>query len=113
MLGTAGETHSNIWESKEIVNIFLELGYAVDIINWDNKKVTPSKEYDVIFDIHSNLLRLADKNGNAVKIIYITGSYPRYQNETEQKRINYLKKKGKILKPKRALSDIYEFEKME
>ena len=79
------KNHSNFWECREIANVFVKLGYNVDVCNWDCDVANP-KKYDVIFDIHQKI-------GNEryskipIKILYITGSYPKYQNKRARERV--------------------------
>jgi len=76
--------HSNKWECREIARIFLDLGYNVDAIDFDNILFKPRHKYDVIFDIDNNINRL--NNFADIKILHLTGSYPRYQIERASKR---------------------------
>ncbi|MFA5074960.1 MAG: glycosyltransferase [Candidatus Babeliales bacterium] len=85
--------HSNNWECREIINIFLQKNYIVDAINYSDKFV-PDKKYDVVLDIHQNLQNFMPYlDSSCKKILHITGSYPRFQNEAEIKRIEELEKR--------------------
>ncbi len=84
--------HTNRWECREIVNIFFEKGYAVDIIDWTNTTFIPKKKYAYFLDIHSNMERLAPLlNKDCIKILHLTTSYWKFQNDAEQKRLLDLK----------------------
>ncbi|MBD3272740.1 glycosyltransferase [Candidatus Dependentiae bacterium] len=97
--------HTNKWESKEISRIFNNLGYIVDVIDFDDNKFVPIQKYDIVFDIHYNLQRLIpflDKN--TIKILHITGSYPRFSVDAELKRVNDLEmRRGFVISPKRLV----------
>ena len=101
--------HSSKWESREIALIFSRLGYNVDIINWQDTSFVPEKNYDIIFDIHHNLSRLAPYlPNNAIKILHSTGSYPEYAAHRELDRIdNLIKRKKKYYSPKRICETVY------
>src|SRR3989344_6157475 len=73
--------HTNRWECKEIANIFLERGYAVDIIDWTNTTFIPKKKYTYFLDIHSNIERITPLlNKDCIKIFHATTSYWEMQN---------------------------------
>lgn len=99
------DPHSNYWVCPEIARLFSERGYAVDIINWDNNSFVPRKKYSVCIDLNHNLKRLSPFLGpDCIKVMYITGSYPEFQNNAEQKRIDMLnERKGVTLTLKRAI----------
>ena len=40
--------HSSKWRAKNIVDIFLDMGYDVDAINFNNNNFVPSKKYNII-----------------------------------------------------------------
>ena len=100
--------HSNNWESQEIARIFIDLGFIVDAINYTDTSFYPVHNYDVIFDIHSNLQRLMpfiDKK--TIKILHITGSYPRFSVDAELNRISCLeKRRGCFYSPKRICDTV-------
>lgn len=80
--------HTNEWECFAIVSIFLDSGYNVDIINYDNDKFVPRKNYCYFLDIHNNLARLQPFiNKDCVKILHITGCHWLYQNNAEYARL--------------------------
>jgi len=86
--------HTNRWECLEITNIFLELGYAVDIIDWTNTTFIPKKKYAYFLDIHSNMERLTPLlNKDCIKIFHTTTSDPKFQNNAEKIRLANLEKR--------------------
>src|SRR5687767_961842 len=40
-------SHSSYWEARQIANIFLDLGYNVDVIDRLNEGFVPQKRYDI------------------------------------------------------------------
>ena len=95
--------HSNQWECHEIAKIWVDLGYTVDVINWDNKTFRPKKNYDFFIDIHGNMERLAPLLNRGCKtILHITGSHWLFQNKAEYERLLSLqKRRGFTLMPRR------------
>lgn len=98
-------THSNMWECTEMARTFLDLGYSVDVIDWDDEDFSPKRDYSVFIDIHSNMERLAPKlREDCVKILHATGSHWRFQNDAEQARLDAIKRRrGASLAPWRAV----------
>ena len=81
-------SHSNLWENHEIFKILLELGYNVDVINWDDDRFIPNKSYDLVIDICYNLARLKPfLRPDTLKLLHCTGSDPFYQNAAEIARV--------------------------
>lgn len=102
--------HSNLWESREIINALREQKYNVDVINWDDKKFVPQKKYDVIFDISDKIAQYIDiLPKNALKLLHLTGSFAPYQNSAEEKRCrDFDKRHGTKYMPKRQVQNIPE-----
>jgi glycosyltransferase involved in cell wall biosynthesis len=98
--------HSNKWESREIARIFTKLGYSVDAISCGyDKWLCPKEEYKIVFDIHANLQHLHSiLPRKTKKILHLTGSYPKYQNNQELLRIKNLEFRRDIFcSPKRIV----------
>ncbi|MBU1007679.1 glycosyltransferase [Candidatus Dependentiae bacterium] len=100
--------HTHCWESKEIVKVFNKLGYIVDTIDYSNNWFLPQIKYNVVFDIYTNLQRIAPFiDQNTVKILHLTGSHPRYQNQAEINRIrNFEQRTKKLYTPKRLVPNV-------
>ena len=102
--------HSNVWESSEIVRIFNRLGYVVDLIAWDDTSFVPAVPYDVVFDIHRNLLRCSSERTKT--IFHVTGSNPEFSNLAEATRLRDVKtRRGAIIGARRGVGcgDIQKF----
>jgi len=97
--------HSNMWECTEMARTFLDLGYSVDVIDWDDADFVPKKDYSIFIDIHSNMERLAPMlRSDCLKILHATGSHWRFQNDAEQSRVDAIKaRRGASLKPRRMV----------
>ncbi|MEI6704037.1 MAG: hypothetical protein WCL71_10970, partial [Deltaproteobacteria bacterium] len=94
--------HSNVWESSEIVRIFNRLGYSVDLIAWDDTSFVPTAPYDVVFDIHRNLVRCSSEK--TISIFHVTGSNPEFSNQAEAIRLRDLKaRRGDTLCTRRSV----------
>lgn len=98
--------HTTPWECMAIAKILLKNSYNVDVIEWTNLSFIPRKEYKIFIDIHQNLERLHSYlPKTCVKIHYITGASPEYQNQAEQTRLNdFTQRHGVVLKPRRQIS---------
>lgn len=99
-------SHTNLWECRKIANTWLNHGYNVDVIDWDNAWFRPEKEYCVIIDIHANMERIVPYlNKNCKKILHITGAHWQFQNAAEMKRLSDLeKRRGIRLPPERQVT---------
>jgi glycosyltransferase involved in cell wall biosynthesis len=81
---------SNNGAGRTIPKVLNELGYVVDIINWDDTRPIQG-EYDlVIFHGGKNFEQIKKLNKPNNKLVYYsTGSYWQYHNTQEQKRLDY------------------------
>lgn len=98
--------HTNYWECYEMARLFSSRGYAVDIINWDNRAFTPKKQYQVCVDTQDNLERLSKLlPKECKKVMHIVTASPEFQNTAEKKRLEELKNRREIaLAPRRQVS---------
>lgn len=80
------------------VRVLNELGYTVDIINWDDKEYVPQREYDlVVFHGGKNFNNVYPALKGKPKIIhFLTGSYWRFNNSAEDARIKDFERRHKI-----------------
>lgn len=89
--------HTNYWECYEIARLFSVRGYAVDIINWNDSKFIPKKEYGVCLDIQNNLERLSHfLPKDCKKVMHIVSASADFQNAAEKNRLGELKKRRGI-----------------
>lgn len=86
--------HTNPFECLDTVLVLLTAGYKVDVIDWTDTKFIPKKKYDLCLDVHQNLERLKDVlPKECTRIFYITGAHWKFQNSSENKRLEELKKR--------------------
>jgi glycosyltransferase involved in cell wall biosynthesis len=87
----------------QMVKTFLNLGYAVDVINHHNTTFYPEKDYSVIVDIRWNLERLTPLlSKDCVKIMHIDTAHILFHNAAEFRRLLELQhRKGVTLRPRR------------
>jgi glycosyltransferase involved in cell wall biosynthesis len=96
--------HTNPWETLLITEALLRRGFAVDIIDWTNRRFVPRRHYDLLIDIHHNLERLGPLLPRATKIFYSTGSHWRSHNDAEAARLEALRtRRGITLAPHRQV----------
>ncbi len=85
--------HTNWMECKTAADVFSELGYNVDVIDFYREANIQYDKYDVIYGMGMNLEKSFDVNKKIKRIYYATGCNPSYSNiETLKKsRIFYEK----------------------
>ncbi len=102
-------SHSNVWESREIARVFTRLGYVVDAISYGNHSFLPVQDYDIVFDIDINLQRLMPfLKKDCIKILHMTGSYSRFQNQAEMKRVQDLERRKNVFYTPKRLDSFLE-----
>jgi glycosyltransferase involved in cell wall biosynthesis len=96
-------THTNIWESVNMAEAFVELGYEVDVIHWTNSKFLPKYDYSYFIDVRRNMERLAPiLNGSCIKLMHLDTTHILFHNAAEAKRLLQLKdRRGITLPPRR------------
>ncbi|MBU2578476.1 glycosyltransferase [Patescibacteria group bacterium] len=97
--------HSNQWECAEIARLFLERGFNVDIIKWDNTSFKPKRNYVMIVDIHQNIERLLPfLKPSCIKIMHITATHWIFQNAAEYRQLLALKeRRHTVISPQRIV----------
>lgn len=99
-------SHSNQIEVIKIADIFKEVKFNIDIINYDYYKKINYEKYDIIFGLgnaYENALK--NKNKEIIYIYYATGSYFCFQNASEINRLVHLyKRRNILLEPKRFIN---------
>ena len=89
-----------------------ELGYSVDVVNWDDLNFIPGKKYALFIghggkNFESIYKRL---NKEATVIYFSTGSYWKFHNTQEERRFNDLKlRRGVTLPYDRYINESEEF----
>jgi glycosyltransferase involved in cell wall biosynthesis len=104
-IGEIEYNHSNYRECYLMAEILNELGYNVDVINWDNNTFIPSKMYHLVIDNHNNLERLnLSFEKDCLKIFHATNAHWLFQNKIEfDRHYEYFISTGIALNPSRIL----------
>lgn len=77
--------HTNAWESSSVARAICDRGYVLDAVDWSDDAFTPTREYNIIFDLHRNLERLSSRA--QIRWLHLTGSHPRFAFEAEHSRL--------------------------
>ena len=66
-------SHQKYWESLQIATTFLELGFNVDVINYNNTSFSPKKNYNIFIGSRVNFHQIAHHlNPDCIKIAHLT-----------------------------------------
>jgi len=97
--------HTNAYEVKVMAEAFVELGFRVEISDWDDTSYIPPSDCRVAIDLHSNLERWSRSVPSSCKrVLHATGCHWKVLNAAEADRLIALKKRnGKRLKPRRQV----------
>jgi len=85
-----------------------QLGYIVDVINWDDRGFSPKEDYDlVVFHGGKNFDSIYKKINNKPQTIYFSsGSYWKFSNTREDKRIkDFMRRHGTKIERDRYVYD--------
>lgn len=98
--------HTNAFEVVTMAEIYQELGYDVEIVDFNNNDYQPPLDTVVAIDLHGQLERwnkvLSKKT---LRILHATGAYWKTANQAEQIRLAGIKdRRGKFLAPQRQVS---------
>ncbi len=95
--------HTNSWESRQMAQTFLDLGYQVDAISWLNRMFVPKAPYTAFIDVRHNMQRLAPHVGrDCLKIMHIDCAHLSFLNAAESRRLLELQqRRGVTLIPRR------------
>ncbi len=96
--------HSNFSESLEMAQTFLDLGFEVDVFQFDNDVYIPSKKnYSFFIDSRWNFERLVPLiNQDCLKIMHIDVAHIIFQNFAEERRLlEVQQRRGVTLQPRR------------
>ena len=106
------DAHTNRWECMQIARTFLERGYAVDIIDHDNMRFVPKKNYAYFVGAHTNFDHIAPLlNPDCIKIFHGATCHWKFLNDAEQARLDAIEeKRGVRLAPVRALGPNHAIE---
>jgi glycosyltransferase involved in cell wall biosynthesis len=89
--------HSNNWESLQIAQTFLDLGYHVDVIKWNNYTFIPVKDYVFFIDARMNLERVGRLlKKDCVKIMHIDTAHWLFHMTAQHRRLLALQQRKGI-----------------
>jgi len=98
--------HTNAYEVLEMASSFQELGFRVEICDWDNTEYTPPSDCRIAIDIHGNLERwdtILPKE--CLRVLHVTGPHWLSYNKGELERIAAIRDRKKVvLKPRRQVA---------
>jgi glycosyltransferase involved in cell wall biosynthesis len=97
--------HTHDWESRDMARAWVELGYAVDVISWQDDRFTPRETYAYLVDVRYNLERLAPRlNPGVVRILHADTAELGFHNRAEARRLEELaRRRGVRLRPRRQV----------
>ena len=106
------QSHTNQWECRRIAEIFLERGYAVDVVDFNNQSFLPKEKYDFCIDVFDKLnLFSSYLTEDCVKIFHATGAHWLHNNIAEYDRLFDIKKRRNIvLTPQRIFQPSHNIE---
>ncbi|NNC87294.1 MAG: glycosyltransferase [Akkermansiaceae bacterium] len=91
------KTHTNYWQSRQMVRTLSELGFTVDVIDYRNARFVPEKKYDVFVDVRNNMERLAPLLGDGcLKIFHIDTAHLLANNAGEAVRLRELADRRRV-----------------
>lgn len=98
--------HTNAFEVVAMAEAWRDLGFRVEVCDYDDRSFFPSADCVVAIDLHSNLERWENQlPSGCVKILHATGCHWRFQNEAESQRLQALKeRRGVELAPRRQVA---------
>jgi glycosyltransferase involved in cell wall biosynthesis len=98
--------HTNRWESWQIVQTFLDLGYRVDVINENNNRFVPTRDYAIFVGNRTNFDRIAALlNEDCLRILHIDTCHWLFHNLAELRRLEALQqRRGFVLPAQRTMS---------
>jgi glycosyltransferase involved in cell wall biosynthesis len=97
------QIHTHFWQSVQMVRTLTELGYTVDVIDYNNTSFQPEREYALFIDVRHNMERLAARLGkDCLKVFHIDSAHLLAHNSAEALRLlALLERRGVTLPPQR------------
>lgn len=88
--------HTHDWESFQMANTFLELGYDVDIVDYNDAKFKPQRYYSIFVSARTHFQRIANLlNEDCIKIAHLDMAHWLFNNcAAYQRLLAFQKKKG-------------------
>lgn len=93
--------HTNAYEVTVMAQAFLDLGFRVEVCDYDDESYRPPEDCKVAVDLHGNLERW-ELPQDCKKILHATGAHWLFMNHAELSRLISLRQRhGVALKPQR------------
>lgn len=110
--GHSLNTHANYWTAVEMVKIFNEKGYIVDVIDNNDQTFVPKKRYNYFIVLEQNMDRIAPLlNPDCVKVLHIVAAHWLFQNTAEYERCLALqRRRSATFIPQRATRPTFSIE---
>jgi len=90
-----------MWHTYVVAQILNRLGYIVDLINWNDTKFLPKRNYDLYF-AHGGMIseKIMDLlSPSAVRIYWTSIMYWQYHNDEELKRLRAIEARRGVMLP--------------
>jgi glycosyltransferase involved in cell wall biosynthesis len=104
---------SNPGIARTMVEVLNELGYIVDLIDYDDTSFAPSRPYDLFIGhggVNFEPIARSDELRSAAVIYFSTGTYWKVGNESEQTRLDALQRRRNVsLPPERRIEHSEEW----
>jgi glycosyltransferase involved in cell wall biosynthesis len=89
--------HTQNWECLQMAKTFLEMGYCVDVIRFDNDVFIPKKPYVFFIETRFNLQRsIPYLNSDCIKIYHADSAHILFHNAAEARRLLELQQRRGI-----------------
>ncbi len=100
-------SHTHWWESIQIVQTFLDLGYRVDAISWRNFDFVPTKPYKVALDVRVLLEHWQPHlPADCIKILHAETSHWTIHNPAQDARLESLyQRRGRRVAPNKKIEE--------
>jgi glycosyltransferase involved in cell wall biosynthesis len=97
--------HTNAYEVIVMAEAYRDLGFRVEVVDWDHATYAPPADCRIAIDIHSNLERWQDAlPANCKRILHATGPHWLFWNHAELSRLQAVRdRKGIALRPRRGV----------
>lgn len=91
--------HTHHWESHQIAQTFLDRGYAVDVISYQNRRFAPEKPYRFFVGARNNFERLAEHlPADCRKIVHLDTAHWLFNNAAAYQRLlDVQRRRGVVL----------------
>lgn len=99
-------THVSAWQNFHISRIFLDLGFQVDVMHFEDHDYVPAHSYDVVIDIVSNLARLDEcQSSETIKILFpMFSHWTEHNSRSYARHLALARRRGVSIMPTRLLT---------